>query len=266
MREHGTLHIPDVRAQKRFPDVGFRRRLAHLLGRSPSSAGGIHWTLIARRTEVRPFTPAQIKLLETFADQAVIAIENVRLFQELQDTDARAGAIGRGTESVGRGRPGGQLYSRSPDRAQHHRRAGRFSSPEPIAASSTSTMSRRKSFIFGPATKWKRSWSTPIRQPRSVSDKGLPVEQRKPECRTRLPTFARSRSSLPEGCGPSFAPWLSIASRGAAPSRAEDHGSLDDLPARNRQLCAGSRESSSDLCHAVSPGDPERAAVPRDRG
>ena len=43
------------------------------------SRGNSLESLNARRTEVRPFTPAQIKLLETFADQAVIAIENVRL-------------------------------------------------------------------------------------------------------------------------------------------------------------------------------------------
>ena len=48
--------------------------------------GEIVGTLGARRTEVRPFTPAQIKLLETFADQAVIAIENVRLFNELKES------------------------------------------------------------------------------------------------------------------------------------------------------------------------------------
>ena len=48
--------------------------------------GDVIGALNARRAEVRPFTPAQIKLLETFADQAVIALENVRLFQELKES------------------------------------------------------------------------------------------------------------------------------------------------------------------------------------
>src|SRR5262245_2681199 len=85
-REHGTLHIPDVREQTEFPALGafgnFRTFLLAPLHQRAEFVGG----LTARRSEVRPFTPAQIKLLETFADQAVIALENVRLFQELKES------------------------------------------------------------------------------------------------------------------------------------------------------------------------------------
>ena len=65
---------------------GSSGNFAHTLCRAASpSTENVIGSLIARRIEVRPFTPTQIKLLETFADQAVIAIENVRLFKELDE-------------------------------------------------------------------------------------------------------------------------------------------------------------------------------------
>src|SRR5262249_40135511 len=85
MREHGTLHIPDVMEWNHFQVInisGWSSFLAVPLRQRGEIIGG----MTARRTDVRPFTPAQIKLLETFADQAVIALENVRLFQELKES------------------------------------------------------------------------------------------------------------------------------------------------------------------------------------
>src|SRR5918996_2330178 len=97
IRQHGTSHVPDVRAQSDFPAMRlvthYRTHLAVPLRKDGELIGA----LMGRRTEVRPFTQAQIKLLETFADQAVIAIENVRLFQELQ---ARTSELARSVEEL----------------------------------------------------------------------------------------------------------------------------------------------------------------------
>lgn len=86
--DRSPVHVPDLAAAPDdFPDgynmavrMGHRTTLAVPLLRQGEAIGG----LVIRRTEVRPFTKKQIELIQTFADQAVIAIENVRLFDEVK--------------------------------------------------------------------------------------------------------------------------------------------------------------------------------------
>ena len=83
------VHVHDMLSAEgdEFPDgremarrKGHRTILSVPLLREGESIGAI----VLRRTEVHPFSDKQIALLQTFADQAVIAIGNVRLFEEVQ--------------------------------------------------------------------------------------------------------------------------------------------------------------------------------------
>lgn len=99
--DRAPIHVPDLLAARdEFPAgrsmalrLGHRTILATPLSRADQAIGA----LIIRRTEVRPFSDRQIELLKTFADQAVIAIENVRLFDEVQ---VRTSELSRSLENL----------------------------------------------------------------------------------------------------------------------------------------------------------------------
>jgi GAF domain-containing protein len=84
IRERSLLHLPDTEDSpyaRWARRAGFRSYVSLPMLKDDSAIGAI----AVGRTEPGPFSARQVALLETFAHQAVVAIENVRLFKELQE-------------------------------------------------------------------------------------------------------------------------------------------------------------------------------------
>jgi GAF domain-containing protein len=84
--ERRTIHIPDVLADSEYTyGAKTAEAIRTILGVPILKGDELLGVMMIYRLEVRPFTDKQIALVETFAEQAAIAIENVRLFDEIQD-------------------------------------------------------------------------------------------------------------------------------------------------------------------------------------
>src|SRR5207302_8241496 len=90
MLNSAIVHIPDIRADPEYNWAGPQKfgEYRTMLGVPLMREGVPIGVLAMTREKPLPFTPAQIELIATFADQAVIAIETLRLFNEVQERTA----------------------------------------------------------------------------------------------------------------------------------------------------------------------------------
>jgi len=92
-----TLHVPDVKADPAFSNSRVVRNTESrtVLGVPMVRDGQVIGAMVLARYQVRPFSDREIELVQTFADQAAIAIENVRLFNEIGEKSSQIEAASR---------------------------------------------------------------------------------------------------------------------------------------------------------------------------
>ncbi len=241
--------------------IGQRSFVAVPMMREGLSVGAIS---VSRR-EVKPFSDKDVALLQTFADQAVIAIENARLFRELHERTAQLtrsvdqltalGEVGhavsstldletvlstivtRATQLVGT--EGGVIYEYDEASEEFELRAERGMGDELVAVRHG-----------GPVAKGRRRHRAAGGDARA--DPG-PRHRR----RGRVPGPAAGRAA------PRRHP---LRAGGAAPARGPPPGRPRGEPPRDRGVRAGDGRAAEDLRHPVGPRDPQCPPVPRARG
>ena len=265
--ERQTVHIHDVRADPDFVllDIqraqGWRTALGVPLMREGAPIG----VLFLSRKQVKPFTDKQIELVNTFADQAVIAIENTRLLNELRGrTDELARsveelrALGEVSQAVNstldletvlstivakavpvvrdRGRRDLRASTR---RAREFRLRATYGMTEEMIDALTHRHIGLDEAIVATALAQ--------REPIQIAD--LREEPRSASC-NEIILRAGYRALLV----------------GAAHARRRDRRHARGPPQDARRVRQEHRRSDQDFRGAIGAGDPERAAVPRDRG
>ena len=192
-KEVETEFFASKRYQERF---GTRSILAAPLLREEVPIG----VIVIRRTEVRPFTEKQVALLKTFASQAVIAIENVRLFKELQDrTRELARSVG---ELKALGEVGQAVSSTLDLETVLTRIASHAVQLSGAAAERSMNMtSSWKNFIFAAATRSRKSLSRRSAQARYGSAAARWGKRRSRGLLWKYPTFSMSGNLAPLECG-----------------------------------------------------------------